>query len=200
MVSQTTRGQDLPKVQVGLLEYGEKTIMSEVGEIRKDAYYGKSVWAACQSCGKGRWVYMRQCKPQSPRCRSCAAKLRMHARGVDNPAYKGGFLINKNGYKEVLLQPDDFFYPMAKVNGYVLEHRLIMARHIGRCLHRWEVVHHKTQGEKHNNVLSNLQLVTDDRHNQITILETRIAFLEKRITLLEVENVQLKTGIKQSIN
>jgi len=66
-----------------------------------------------------------------------------------------------------------------------------MAKHLGRCLHPWEIVHHKN-GVKDDNRLENLQLVTDDRHRQITLLENRIKFLEDRVVLLEGENELLK--------
>ena len=87
---------------------------------------------------------------------------------------------------------------MANRQGYVREHRLIVAKKLGRCLHIWELVHHKhTQypagsiEDKQDNRDENLQLVTDDRHKQITILENRIKQLEQRVTLLEAENVAL---------
>jgi len=81
-----------------------------------------------------------------------------------------------------LKQTDDFFYPMAGWNGYVREHRLVI--HLGRNLHSWELIHHST-GIKDDNRLENLQLVTDDRHKQITVLENRIKFLERRVATLE---------------
>ena len=46
------------------------------------------------------------------------------------------------------------------------EHRLIMEQHIGRSLEKNEVVHH-VDGDKSNNHISNLRLMTDKEHRSI---------------------------------
>lgn len=148
----------------------------------------KCIFVECSECGKQRWIRFAQ--TQSPDytsfCSSCAGKRYKpgrHKLGPEHASWKGG--RNKNGgYILVWLAKDDFFYPMAKKNGYVLEHRLVMAKHLGRCLHSWEFVHHKNH-IRDDNQIENLQLVTDSRHNQITILENRIAFLEKEVERLK---------------
>lgn len=48
----------------------------------------------------------------------------------------------------------------------VYEHRLIMERHIGRALTRQEFVHH-INGDRRDNRLENLQLMTIAEHNGI---------------------------------
>jgi len=85
---------------------------------------------------------------------------------------------------------------MANKQGYVSEHRLVIAKSLGRLLHRWEIIHHKNK-IKDDNRYENLQLVTDDRHKQITILENRIAKLEKDNHQLRGEIRLIKWRLKE---
>ena len=73
--------------------------------------------------------------------------------GERAPAFKRGRYTTPRGYVMVL-DPD---HPHAKVTGYVLEHRLLMERALGRYLTREEVVHH-INDVKDDNRLENLQL------------------------------------------
>jgi hypothetical protein len=83
-------------------------------------------------------------------------------RGSDHWSWKGGTYVNNRGYVMVTIN-DDAFASMAissstrRGRRQCLEHRLVMAEHIGRPLTPNEHVHHK-DGNRTNNVIDNLQL------------------------------------------
>jgi len=150
-------------------------IEPKLGDIKKDERRRRHIWVACVDCGKERWVLLRHGKP-AQLCLSCNGKrqqrinsTKLHPIGSANPNWKGGRNILANGYILVKLFPSDLFYPMATKQGYVREHRLVMARKLGRCLQPWELVHHK--GIRHigienksDNLEDNLKLATSGSH------------------------------------
>jgi hypothetical protein len=69
----------------------------------------------------------------------------------------GGGRWNNKGYWRVLLAPDDPMVVMGAADRLVLEHRLVMARHLGRPLTPSEQVHH-INGDRRDNRIENLQL------------------------------------------
>jgi len=71
--------------------------------------------------------------------------------------WKGGRSLRSDGYVQVLIPPDSPLAPMSKNSGYVLEHRLVLAQHLGRPLLPSETVHH-IDGDRANNRIENLQL------------------------------------------
>jgi transposase-like protein len=85
----------------------------------------------------------------------------LRAAGVEfrDNAWKGGRVKAgaEGAYVAVAVRRGEPFADMANVTGYVLEHRLVMARSLGRSLTRSETVHH-INGDKTDNRLENLQL------------------------------------------
>ena len=171
--------------------------MPQIGDIvrGKDIGYkswNRFIWVACEKCGKERWVILDNPqsakKPKSKLCVDCARSQNIRKicgiRGYENYAWKGGRYKDKNGYVFVWIDPNDKYYPMAyKKNSNVMEHRLIVAQNLGRCLHSWEVVHHKN-GIRDDNRLENLELVSLDEHMVITKLEEDNAKLRQEISTL----------------
>ena len=81
-----------------------------------------------------------------------------------NGRWRGGVVDGGYGYTLVTVSPNYEYPSMICHDNYVLEHRFLMAQHLGRCLTRWEVVHH-INGVKDDNRMDNLKLMSLTNHN-----------------------------------
>lgn len=89
--------------------------------------------------------------------------------GENNPAWKGGATKKerKGNYKrEIMVRCPDEFSEMARANGYVPEHRLKVAKALGKPLTSEECVHHMDH-DNHNNDLENLALFKSNRDHKL---------------------------------
>jgi len=156
----------------------------QIGDIRRAYEVGwkgnqKMLYHGCVDCGRPSWVTLKDVKkggrPATLRCCSCSSRkqLSLVLQGAHyNYNWKGGRLLDSRGYVIVYITTDSPYFSMAcarhrgvnSVTGYILEHRLIMAQELGRCLQANELVHHKN-GIKTDNRPENLQLVVRDGHN-----------------------------------
>jgi HNH endonuclease len=90
-------------------------------------------------------------------------------RGARNPAWKGGVTYRKRrgNYVSVrYVRAPTWALAMARKDGYVMEHRLLMARMAGRLLARAECVHHRDH-DPLNNAPTNLELWPDNRTHKL---------------------------------
>lgn len=88
------------------------------------------------------------------------AKNLLGKKGKDHPGWKGGkYTDSRDGY--VLIR--DTQHPAARSDGYVLEHRLVMEKVLGRYLIPDEDVNH-LNGKKDDNRIENLRLVRHFAH------------------------------------
>ena len=177
-------GIDTPEIKKGI-EIGLKT-------------RAKYTWYPCELCGKKRWVRLVRGQLLNRRCRACGNRGSRHY-------WKGGKIRTDGGYIIVKTYPSDFFYPMATKVGYIPEHRLVIAKSLNRCLLPWELVHHKN-GVKDDNRIENLELITDKRFHMVDMqtkrlivqLRKQVNEQDKRITLLEAENVLLRASAREN--
>lgn len=120
-----------------------KKLIEEIGHpTTRDGVRGKIAGKMREAYKNGRMDHMKKVWSD--------ASDRWTAAG--NPKYKDG---NANGY--IMVKTADGWRPL---------HRVKMERKIGRPLLQNEVVHHKN-GDKHDNRIKNLQLLSASEHMKI---------------------------------
>lgn len=130
-----------------------KDFLWPVEQIRQWISEGKThAWIGTQLGVNPKLIY-KVCKRHGIRCQRTGPRA---AEG--HPDWKGGRIVDKNGYILVYSPDHPGVRKMGSRSGrYVLEHRLVMEAHLGRFLSREEVVHHRN-GNKQDNRIENLEL------------------------------------------
>jgi len=133
----------------------------------------------------------------------CLGQARAERPEEHAPNWRGGRRKEPAGYISVQasLVPSEFHVMLRnkKKNGGgdVLEHRLIMAQHLGRPLEVHEVVHH-INGIKDDNRLENLELHSFHAHNGITMHERKEMNILKNgdeLLIEKLNGIMLRLGI-----
>ncbi len=88
-------------------------------------------------------------------------QMRLGKKGESSIGWKGG---RRKGGKFWYIRIYCPSHPHCDDKGYILEHRLVMEKHIGRILLLTEIVHH-IDGDKQNNRIENLMLFKDNREH-----------------------------------
>ena len=87
----------------------------------------------------------------------------LNTKGDKAPRWKGGKIKHSNGYFLI----KKWGHPFTNKNGYVPEHRLILEKKLGYYINPKQFDVHHIDGNKTNNKLENLQLVTHLEHHRI---------------------------------
>lgn len=143
-------------------------------------------WSECRTC-KAMFLHYR--KATGHYCsQTCCGKaknwLKQHSAngkgkkrpgkglaGPRNPAWKGGltFFKRKGKYANQSIKyvrcPEEFM-DMARKDGYVMEHRLLVAMTLGRSLLRTECVHHINHDATDNKIENLMLFATNAEHKR----------------------------------
>ena len=105
-------------------------------------------------------------------------------KGSLNPAWKGGvtYFRKRGNYLPIkyVRCPKEFLV-MARKDGYVMEHRLIMAKKIGRPLTRIETVHHIDHNPQNNDAINLMLFKNNSEHKLYESQEQRFLKSNKNV-------------------
>ncbi len=188
--------------QLGDIRYGDELGMRVS---QKDA---KFVYVECGRCYSKKWLnklWLEKVLNKKGKyiCKDCTFKCDENKKkisGENSYQWKGG-ITYQFGYRLVRVDKDDPYHEMCSDGDYAKEHRLVMARYLGRCLKPWESVHHKNH-IKDDNRIENLELFKKEDHHVLTILENQVNLLEKEVSeqdKLIRYLLWMDTGIKSGV-
>lgn len=125
----------------------------------------------CDFCGKEFYRVKCHISPKNYCSTKCRYASQVQRTGNNAPRWNGGVHLS-DGY--ILLRQD---------NGkYIGEHRIVMQNHIRRKLKSGEIVHHK-DGNKQNNDISNLCIVSRSEHVNIHRSDLKSALEKLKVKL-----------------
>jgi len=118
----------------------EQAIRNAFNNLSYGKYPSTVYTGLCDYCGDIFWT-------TTPTSRLCSCRCTNAPRKQERRVLSSGY---------VLVYPDNAKHPTTN-NGRILEHRLVMEKHLGRYLKPGETIHHKN-GIRSDNRIENLEL------------------------------------------
>lgn len=126
-----------------------------------------------------------------PKSRFCSISCSLT--GDRNGKWRGGRIKNDKGY--ILIHSP--LHPYKNSKNHVLEHRLVMEKHLGRYLKKDEVVHHKNKNPSDNR-LRNLELMNKRDHSFMHAKEYFTPEIRKKLSYKSKED--FRTGKRKYVD
>lgn len=125
--------------------FGQLKVIKKIGRDKNN----NALWECLCVCGKSRNFTTATLNGGDRTSCGCGANYK----GENHYGWKGGRRTDKSGYVYVKVQN----HPFSTAKNEILEHRLVMEKHIGRYLLPTEEVHHKNT-IRDDNRIENLEL------------------------------------------
>src|SRR6266567_2369413 len=147
----------------------KKIFLTWQGHLKRGKNHGLYCNISCRQKVNIRRYLLASGKYRHPMSEKQKQRQRNAMMGKRNWAWKGGVTYFKThgnyvGVKYVRCPKE--YTGMARKDGYVMEHRLLVAQQVGRLLKRAEVVHHFDHNPA-NNSLNNLLLFASNRDHKL---------------------------------
>ena len=143
-------------------------VVAENGRKSADKRSKPKIDIECETCGQHFFVNAYRAEHNRPRwcSKDCMVVWQRTQTGPKSPKWQGGTKRHSRGY---VLEccPE---HPRADRSGYVLQHILVVERHLGHPIPTGYEVHHKDE-VRDNNILSNLEVLTPKEHRSRHILQ-----------------------------